>query len=140
MTAGWGVLVYTGSIDTIWPMFGIANQLLGRGGPGAGDDAAGQHRPRPLRLGDAVADAVRHRDDDDGGVSRCVGCSFPAMIRSGQVLKGALSMAMTIFVVACVGTLLLLAVSRWLLVARGIIGVRPEEKPPVLGDLALSRR
>src|SRR5262249_40200548 len=28
VTAGWGVLVYTGQIDTIWPMFGIANQLL----------------------------------------------------------------------------------------------------------------
>ena len=28
VTAGWGVLVYTGSIDTIWPMLGIANQLL----------------------------------------------------------------------------------------------------------------
>jgi carbon starvation protein len=28
VTAGWGVLVATGSIDTIWPMFGIANQLL----------------------------------------------------------------------------------------------------------------
>jgi carbon starvation protein len=28
VTAGWGWLVWTGSIDTIWPMFGIANQLL----------------------------------------------------------------------------------------------------------------
>src|SRR5262249_56936947 len=28
VTAGWGILVETGSIDTIWPMFGIANQLL----------------------------------------------------------------------------------------------------------------
>lgn len=25
---GWGGLIWTGSIDTIWPMFGIANQLL----------------------------------------------------------------------------------------------------------------
>lgn len=25
---GWGSLIWTGSIDTIWPMFGIANQLL----------------------------------------------------------------------------------------------------------------
>ena len=25
---GWGYFIYTGSIDTIWPMFGIANQLL----------------------------------------------------------------------------------------------------------------
>ena len=28
VTAGWGILVATGSIGTIWPMFGIANQLL----------------------------------------------------------------------------------------------------------------
>jgi carbon starvation protein len=25
---GWGYFIYTGSIDTIWPMFGVANQLL----------------------------------------------------------------------------------------------------------------
>jgi carbon starvation protein len=25
----WGYFIWTGSIDTIWPMFGIANQLLG---------------------------------------------------------------------------------------------------------------
>src|SRR5688572_3032384 len=25
----WGYFIYTGSIDTIWPMFGVANQLLG---------------------------------------------------------------------------------------------------------------
>ncbi len=28
ITGGWGWLIYTGSIDTIWPMFGIANQSL----------------------------------------------------------------------------------------------------------------
>lgn len=28
VTAGWGFLISTGSISTIWPMFGIANQLL----------------------------------------------------------------------------------------------------------------
>jgi carbon starvation protein len=28
VTIGWGALILTGSIDTIWPMFGIANQLL----------------------------------------------------------------------------------------------------------------
>jgi carbon starvation protein len=25
---GWGYFIYTGSVDTIWPMFGVANQLL----------------------------------------------------------------------------------------------------------------
>ena len=28
VTLGWGSLIWSGSIDTIWPMFGIANQLL----------------------------------------------------------------------------------------------------------------
>ena len=28
ITAGWGGLIASGSIDTIWPMFGIANQML----------------------------------------------------------------------------------------------------------------
>jgi carbon starvation protein len=28
VTAAWGGLIWTGSIDTIWPMFGIANQML----------------------------------------------------------------------------------------------------------------
>ena len=25
---GWGYLIYTGSVSTIWPLFGIGNQLL----------------------------------------------------------------------------------------------------------------
>jgi len=29
MVAGWGYFIYTGQISTIWPMFGVANQLLG---------------------------------------------------------------------------------------------------------------
>src|SRR5207244_10222131 len=28
MVLAWGYFIWTGSIDTIWPMFGIANQLL----------------------------------------------------------------------------------------------------------------
>ncbi len=37
----------------------------GGGGAGAGDDAAGEHGPRPLRPDHGAADAVRYRDDDD---------------------------------------------------------------------------
>ncbi len=28
VVAGWGAFIWSGSISTIWPMFGIANQLL----------------------------------------------------------------------------------------------------------------
>ena len=29
IVGAWGYFIYTGQIDTIWPMFGVANQLLG---------------------------------------------------------------------------------------------------------------
>ncbi|MGE0814892.1 MAG: carbon starvation protein A [Vicinamibacterales bacterium] len=29
LVAAWGYFIYTGQIDTIWPMFGVSNQLLG---------------------------------------------------------------------------------------------------------------
>ena len=28
MVFGWGYFIWTGSVETIWPMFGLANQLL----------------------------------------------------------------------------------------------------------------
>ena len=45
------------------------------------------------------------------------------------MVKGVLSLAMTVFVVTCVLTLLLLAVARWFAVARGMIPVRPDPGP-----------
>ena len=45
------------------------------------------------------------------------------------MLKGVLSLAMTVFVVTCVLTLLLLAAVRWFAVARGLIPVRPDLGP-----------
>ncbi len=29
LVSAWGYFIYTGQVDTIWPMFGVANQLLG---------------------------------------------------------------------------------------------------------------
>jgi carbon starvation protein len=29
MVLAWGYFIWTGNINTIWPLFGIANQLLG---------------------------------------------------------------------------------------------------------------
>jgi hypothetical protein len=38
------------------------------------------------------------------------------MIESGQQMKGTLNIVLTVFVIACVGTLLLMAASRWITV------------------------
>ena len=41
-------------------------------------------------------------------------------------LKGYLNVGLMVFVMACVGALLVLAAGRWVAVARGLVPVRPE--------------
>jgi carbon starvation protein len=131
VTAGWGVLIYTGSIDTIWPMFGIANQLLavvalclvttllvntGRG------------RYAPVTLLPMLF--VTATTLSAGALMLP---QFVELTTKGtwSPLKGYLNVGLMVFVIACVLALLLLALARWVGVAWGLIPVRPELAPAV---------
>lgn len=128
VTAGWGGLVYTGSIDTIWPMFGIANQLLAVVALALVTTLlinTGRARFAPVTLLPMLFVTATTMT----AAAEMVSTRFPAMMSSGQtglIVKGTLSLVMTIFVVTCVTTLLLLAVSRWLAVLRGVIPLNVE--------------
>ena len=138
VTAAWGLLVYTGSIDTIWPMFGIANQLLAvvalalvttwLVNTGRGRYALITILPMLFVTATTLTAATE-----------MVTIRFPKMISSenpGLVIKGLVSLPTTIFVVACVLTLLLLAVSRWIAVFGGMVPVRSDVEPPAWEDSA----
>ncbi len=118
VTAGWGLLVATGSIDTIWPMFGIANQLLavialclvttllvntGRG------------RYAPLTLLPMLFVIATTMTAAGKMIPQ-----FMDKVRLGQwsLLKGGLNIGLTVFVTACVLMLLLIALGRWIAVFR----------------------
>jgi carbon starvation protein len=126
VTAGWGLLVATGTVATIWPMFGIANQLLAvlalalvttmLFNSGRGKYAPVTILPMLFVISTTMT----------AGVQMCSG-KFIDLMRQGQVLTGALSLAMTVFVMTCVATLLILAVSRWILTAKGVIDVEQKE-------------
>jgi len=117
VTLGWGWLVWTGSIDTIWPMFGIANQLLavlalalvttwlvnnGRG------------RYAPI----TVLPMLFVMSTTLTAATNLVTIRFPGLIAEGKALTGYLNIILTVFVVACVCTLVLWSVARWLAVWR----------------------
>jgi carbon starvation protein len=125
ITLGWGALVYTGSIDTIWPMFGIANQLLAVVALALVTTLlinTGRARYAPATLLPMLFVSATTLT---AAYTMTTGW-FPDMIGRGQVIKGTLSLVMTVFVVTCVLMLLGLAVSRWFLVLRGLVPVRPE--------------
>src|SRR5205807_110267 len=126
VTAGWGSLVYTGSIDTIWPMFGIANQLLAvlalalvttlLVNTGRGRYAPVTVLPMLFVVSTTMTAGVQ-----------MVGWRFPAMYAAGQTVKATLCIVLTVFVMMSVATLLLMAVSRWVGVFGGLVPVRTEE-------------
>ena len=123
VTVGWGALIWAGSISTIWPMFGIANQLLAVLALALITTLlinSGRVRYAPVTLLPMLF--VTATTMTAG--AQMVGVQFPAMIKAGQEVKGYLNSALTIFVVASVGLLLLIAFSRWLGVLSGMIPVQ----------------
>ena len=66
VVAAWGYFIWAGSISTIWPMFGIANQLLASVALAVGTTIIINVGPRALRLGDGPAAVVRLGDHPDG--------------------------------------------------------------------------
>jgi carbon starvation protein len=139
ITGGWGWLIATGSIDTIWPMFGIANQLLSvlalslvttwLVNTGRGKYSFVTILPMLWVLTTTLT------------ASRVLIFErFPTLIDSGRklieageitggnqkVLAGTLNIGLTLFVVTCVLALVIVALARWTGVAMGAIKSREE--------------
>jgi carbon starvation protein len=123
VTAGWGILVYTGSVMTIWPMFGIANQLLSVVALSLVTTwliNTGRARYAPLTILPMLFVTVTTMTAG----TEMVGSQFPERIRQGEELTGYLSIAFALFIIISVMTLLLIAVTRWIAVIAGKVPVR----------------
>ena len=67
--AGWAYFIWTGDISTIWPMFGIANQLLAAVALALGTTVIINIGTRALRVGHVPPALFRGDDDADGRLS-----------------------------------------------------------------------
>lgn len=127
VTAGWGALIWNGSIDTIWPMFGIANQLLAVVALATVTTLlvnSGRGKYAPVTLVPMLFVTTTTMTAASQMLPQ-----FWRFTSAGvwSMPKGVLNISLTVFVVACVAALLLIAVARWLAVASGKIPVRREE-------------
>jgi carbon starvation protein len=117
VTAGWAGLIHTGSISTIWPMFGIANQLLAVLALALITTVlvnGGKARYAPV----TVIPMLFVTATTMTAGYQMIRYQFPDLIKAGREATGYMSIALTLFVMASVGSLLVMAVSRWLTVAR----------------------
>jgi carbon starvation protein len=136
VTGGWCWLVYTGSIDTIWPMFGIANQLLAAlalglvttwlVNNGRGKFAWVTLTPLVWVCSTTLTAGVqlvngRFADLIDKGrkmVEEGTEAGNTALVSAGNkmLFTGQMNTGLTLFVMTSVGALLLWCAARWLAV------------------------
>jgi carbon starvation protein len=119
VTAGWGLLIATGSIDTIWPMFGIANQMLAVIALAVVTTVmfnAGRGRYAPLTI---LPMLFVIATTTTAGVRMASGPFWNGLVgglSSGnypQAIKWGLNLLLTVFLIAAVLLIVVEAVMRW---------------------------
>jgi carbon starvation protein len=123
VTFGWGALVWSGQITTIWPMFGIANQLLA-----------------VLALALVTTWLV------NTGRGRYAWVTVPPMLfvmtttlTAGSIMTykqqfSTLNLALVLFVIISVFTVVVIAVGRWMGLTRPSLRRWPEPAVPEASD------
>ncbi|HEY2760715.1 MAG TPA: carbon starvation CstA family protein, partial [Pirellulales bacterium] len=125
VTLAWGALIWAGSIDTIWPMFGIANQLLSVIALAAITSwiiNSGRGKYAPLTILPMLFVITTTMT---AGYQLIIGPfntlltngwrgDHPALRNWGLVIKGGLNITLTLFMMTAVVIILLQAVTRWL--------------------------
>jgi carbon starvation protein len=125
ITFGWGALVSTGSIGTIWSMFGIANQLLAALALCLVTTMiinSGRGRYAPITLVPMLW--VTTTTLNAGGIMTL---RFVAEIQGGNWV-GLLNLGLTLFVMVSVSVVMLIAASRWVAVAMGMAKVADSDQ------------
>jgi carbon starvation protein len=110
---GWGYFIYTGSVETIWPMFGMANQLLAVIALAVVTTVmfnSGRSRYAPVTLLPMLFVATTTTTTAYYEITG----KFWTMIKSGEIVRGWLNIGLTSMLLACVVVILISAVGRWL--------------------------
>jgi carbon starvation protein len=113
VVGGWAYFIWSGSVETIWPMFGMANQLLAVIALAVVTTVtinSGRGRYAPVTL---VPMAFVATTTATTGYLEITG-KFWRMIQTGSVARGWLNIGLTLMLLACVAVILASAFGRWL--------------------------
>jgi len=128
VVCAWGYFIFAGSISTIWPMFGIANQLLASVALAVGTTIiinVGRARYAWVTLAPLSFVSVTTLS---AGVLSVRDNFWPMATGANAALhfQGYLDAALTVVMMVCVLVILSSAVSRWVGVLRGRIAIMPD--------------
>jgi carbon starvation protein len=116
VVGGWGYFIYTGSISTIWPMFGIANQLLAVIGLAVGTTVilnSGRGQYAWVTMAPMIFVMIT---TVTGGIQLITDVFWPLTSLTDnppEVFRGYLDTTLTIIMLACLAVFMADAVRKW---------------------------
>ena len=131
VVSGWGYLIYTGSISTIWPLFGIGNQLLATIALAVATTFLinmGKAKYAPVTVLPMCFVGVT---TVTAGVLSIKNIFWPLISKPGQVLTGYLDSTLTAMFIIGVVLVVFDAVRRWIAVLNGAPAPTEAFGPPV---------
>ncbi len=109
----WGYFIYTGTVSTIWPMFGVANQLLATLALAIGTSYLINHGKRKYIWITVVPMTFVGITTITGGVMNLVNIYLPQTITDSTRMQGIVNSTLTIVILICVLLILTEAISKW---------------------------
>ena len=110
----WAYFVYTGSVSTIWPMFGTANQLMGAIALVIGTSYIINHSKPKYAWITIVPMAFVGVTTMTAGFMNIKNIFLPLVMQSATRVQGLVNLVLTIIIMASLVIILIDAVPRWL--------------------------
>ena len=109
----WGYFIYTGSVSTIWPMFGVANQLLATLALAIGTSFLINHGKRKYIWITLIPMSFVGITTIAGGVMNMVNIYIPQISVPKTRIQGTINTFLTTIILICVLLIITEAVKQW---------------------------
>jgi carbon starvation protein len=110
----WGYFIYTGSVSTIWPMFGVANQLLATLALAVGTSFLINHGRRKYIWITLVPMVFVGVTTVTGGLMNMVNIYIPQMSNGNTRIQGTINTLLTSVILICVSLIIIEATRKWI--------------------------
>lgn len=110
----WGYFIFTGTVSTIWPMFGVANQLLATLALAIGTSYLINRGKARYAWVTIIPMSFVGVTTITGGIMNLVRIYIPQMRIQGTVVQGSINTILTLLILISVVLIILEAIPRWL--------------------------
>ena len=109
----WGYFIYTGSVSTIWPMFGVANQLLATLALAVGTSYLINHGKRKYIWITVLPMIFVGVTTITGGIKNMLNIYIPQIAVASTNVQGIINTVLTAVILICVIMIIFEAARRW---------------------------